>query len=136
MIERVHTGGCLCGAVRYQVAGAPLRVGLCHCDTCRRNTGASFGTFAVVRRAQFALLSGAPAFFQSSPAGRRHFCAACGSPVYADWTNSDEIDIYVGTLDVPDALAPTYELWTVRRAPWLPAIEGLDRYARDRSDPT
>jgi len=56
MTESVHAGGCLCGAVRYQVAGAPLRVGLCHCETCRRNTGASFGTFAVIRREQFTLL--------------------------------------------------------------------------------
>lgn len=133
MTDTLYTGGCQCGAVRYQAAGAPLRVGLCHCETCRRNTGASFGTFAVFRRHQFTLLSGLTGFFQSSPEGRRHFCTACGSPTYADWTDSDELDIYVGTLDTPDAFVPTYELWTVGRAPWLPAFKGLECFVRNRT---
>jgi hypothetical protein len=133
MTNTVHAGGCLCGAVRYRVAGEPLRVGLCHCETCRRNTGASFGTFAVIRREQLTLLSGETSYYQSSPEGRRHFCRACGSPVYADSSNSDEIDIYVGTLDSPERLAPTYELWTVRRAHWLPNIDGLKCFTGDRT---
>jgi hypothetical protein len=133
MTEPVHDGGCLCGAVRYRATGTPLRVGLCHCETCRQNTGASFGTFAIFRREQLTLLSGQTAFFHSSPEGRRHFCPACGSPIYADWTNSDEFDIFVGTLDSPHGLVPTYELWTVGRAPWLPAIAGLTCYTRNRT---
>ncbi|RVQ01757.1 GFA family protein, partial [Sinorhizobium meliloti] len=42
-----RTGGCLCGALKYEVSGEPLRVGLCHCADCRKESGSSFVTFAV-----------------------------------------------------------------------------------------
>ena len=131
MADQTHSGGCMCGAVRFRAEGEPLRVGLCHCETCRRNTGAPFGAFAVFRRDRVTIELGDSAYFQSSPTGRRHFCPDCGSPVFGLWLDSDDIDIYLGSLDAPERLAPSYELWTVRRQPWLPDMPDLVGYERN-----
>ena len=134
MTDEEHTGGCLCGALRYRASGAPERVGICHCETCRRNTGAPFAAFAVFARERFAVLSGETGFFQSSPEGKRHFCRACGSPIYWDWSNSDEVDVTLDSLDEPERMRPSYELWTIRRQPWLPETPELTGYQRDRPE--
>lgn len=133
MSETEHTGGCMCGAVRYAVRGEPLRVGICHCETCRRNTGAPFGVFAIFRRDQVDRLTGDTDFYQSSPTGRRHFCPRCGAPVFAEWSDSGDFDVPIGSLDAPERLAPTYELWTVRRLPWLSKLDRLERFERNRT---
>ncbi len=134
MAEDDFTGGCMCGALRYRARGEPIRVGICHCETCRRNTGAPFAVFAVFRRDQVTIESGETAFHQSSPASRRHFCKQCGSPVYSLWSGSADIDVYLGSLDTPEKLAPSYELWTVRRQPWLPDMPEHTLYERDRPE--
>lgn len=63
----------------------------------------------------------------------RHFCPQCGSSVYS--RTADEIEVNLGSLDVPDQLTPTYELWTIHRESWLPAFPLVRHYTQDR-DPT
>ena len=130
-----YTGGCLCGAVRYGTSAEPARVGLCHCLDCRKSSGSIVAIFAAFPAGQVAL-SGET---RLAPAGRapgRRFCPRCGSPVYSHDEGSDEIEIHAGTLDEPGRLAPTYELWTIRREPlWLPEMPHLVRYERDRTGP-
>ena len=60
----------------------------------------------------------------------RHFCPKCGSSVFG--RSEDEIEVNLGSLDAPDQLAPTYELWTIRREGWLPRFPVKTRYERDR----
>jgi hypothetical protein len=60
----------------------------------------------------------------------RSFCPRCGSPVFS--RTGDEIEVNLGSLDAPDRLKPTYELWTIRREPWLPPFPFTRRYDRDR----
>jgi hypothetical protein len=59
-------GGCQCGAVRYQLAAAPIRANICHCRICQKAGGAPFMAFAAVRTANFATTRGALAQFASS----------------------------------------------------------------------
>jgi hypothetical protein len=60
----------------------------------------------------------------------RSFCPDCGSTVFG--RSGDEIEVNLGSLDEPDRLKPTYELWTVRRESWLPPFPLKRRYERDR----
>jgi hypothetical protein len=118
------TGGCLCGEVRLVAAGAPLRVGICHCLDCRKHHGAPFYAAAIYPRGAVAV-SG-----DTRDYAGRHFCPRCGSSVFA--RSGDEVEVHLGSLDEPNQLKPTYECWTVRREAWLPEFPGLKRYERDR----
>lgn len=122
-----YTGGCLCGDVRIVASGRPYRVGLCHCLDCRKHHGALFGASAIFPQ-EAVTIEGAPRDY-----GGRYFCPRCGSPVFA--RSGDEVEIHVGTLDAPDRLVPSYEIWTVRREAWLPRFPLARRYERDR-DPS
>ena len=77
------TGGCLCGALRYEAGGAPLRRFLCHCRDCQKSTGSAFQFGVTVPRSQFAWTKGTPArYTRTADSGRlitRLFCPACGS---------------------------------------------------------
>ncbi|HEY9010391.1 MAG TPA: GFA family protein, partial [Devosia sp.] len=77
------TGGCLCGAVRYEVSGEIGPAGYCHCEDCRRVSGSAFGVSVRVPRTAFRIVSGTPkSFTKTGDSGRlvaRHFCGDCGS---------------------------------------------------------
>ena len=62
----------------------------------------------------------------------RFFCPDCGSTVFG--RSGDEIEVNLGSLDSPDLLLPTYELWTIRRESWLPSFPLARRYKRDRDN--
>jgi hypothetical protein len=126
----IHVGGCMCGAVRFQADGEPLRVGLCHCLTCRRETGAPFGAFVIFPRDRFRVTAGKTSSYASSAELSRHFCPACGSPVFSE--EPDEISVYLGALDHAEAHLPTYELFAIRRLPWVQPLEGIASFARLR----
>ena len=119
-------GGCLCGAVRFVASGAPVRVGICHCMDCRKHHGAAFFAAAVFR-ASAVRVTGAPRSYQG-----RHFCQTCGSSVFA--LSGDEVELHLGALDTPGQFAPSYELWTCRREPWLPAFPDMTSFERDREE--
>lgn len=124
MTETTLAGGCLCGAVRIAAAGAPYRVGLCHCLDCRKHSGAVFSASAMFP-ADAVTISGATREFKG-----RHFCPACGSSLFG--RSGDEIEIHLGCLDAPNQLTPTYELWIIRREHWLPPFDLARHYQRDR----
>lgn len=118
------TGGCLCGAVRLEAAGAPYRVGLCHCLDCRKHHGALFYAAAIFPQSAVTVTG------ETRDYRGRHFCPACGSSVFARF--ADEVEVHLGTLDAPGQFAPTYENWTIRREPWLPPFRLRHSYPRDR----
>jgi hypothetical protein len=70
--------------------------------------------------------------FASSEHGRRFSCRTCGSPVYSHYEIPDEIDLYPGSFDKDGLWKPTYELWRVRREPWLPEFANVRRSEKDR----
>jgi len=128
------SGGCNCGQVRYAIKGTPIRVGICHCGTCRKDSGSAFSYFGIWPRSGVTL-SGELGCWQSRAGGER-FCPQCGSSLFSWADGSDEIEIKLGTLDSPPSgLVPDYELWTIRREPWLAHREGAEQHARDRQGP-
>ncbi len=120
-----HTGGCLCGAVRFEATGQPYRVGICHCLDCRKHHGALFHASAIFP-AEAVAIDG-----ETRDYAGRHFCPRCGSSVFS--RSGDEIEVNLGALDAPDQFVPSYELWTIRRETWLPPFPLTRHYERDRT---
>jgi len=93
------TGGCLCGAVRYELI-PPLRpVVACHCLRCRRTTGHYVSATAVPRERFAVASSDALQWYRSSPHAERGFCRVCGSNLFWIADGRDTISIMAGTLD-------------------------------------
>lgn len=127
----LRKGSCMCGAVTMAAQGAPKRVGICHCITCRKNSGSAFGLFAVFD-ASAVTVAGETSHFQSSATGRRHFCKACGAPMFSTWERN-EIDLYIGAIEDGESLVPSYELWTARKLDWLSHMPPLEQFEHNRT---
>ena len=96
------TGGCLCGAIRYESTEPPNWVVCCHCRICQQAHGGLFDVGVEFPGEAFRYTKGEVTYYQSSPWAKRGFCANCGSPVdtwYKD--NSDPI-VHIGSLDHPE----------------------------------
>lgn len=119
-----HTGSCLCGDVQFVATGTPYRVGLCHCQDCRKHHGALFYAAAVFPQDAVTVKG------ETRDYTGRHFCPRCGSSVFA--RSGDEIEIHLGSLDAVNQFVPTYESWTVHREAWLPPFPKAKQYERDR----
>jgi hypothetical protein len=119
-----HGGRCLCGAVAYRAEGAPKWIANCHCDSCRRATGAPLTTYAGFAAERFALVAGEPVRFHSSPGVTRTFCGQCGSPLTyegARWPG--EVHVLIGTMDRPEDFPPAGDAFAEEKLPWLPLLE-------------
>src|SRR6478735_3895924 len=107
-------GGCACGLVRFQATGTPIRVGLCHCMTCRRYHGTAFNAFVIFSR-ECVTIEGPRLDWRSSSHATRTRCAGCGSPIAMLEDGSTEIELNVGSFDEPSLFVPLYENWILRR---------------------
>ena len=126
---RRFTGGCLCGALRYEAEGAPLYAGLCFCTDCQKASGSGFIPF-------LGLAAGAVRFTgESRPSvsktasggdATRNFCAACGSLVFGgERGRSDSFTIYAGSLDDPSLFEPKVAIFARSRPAWAEIPAGL-----------
>jgi hypothetical protein len=129
----IHTGACLCGAVRFRADGAPLAVNHCHCVQCQRSSGAGMLTWATWPLAAVRI-EGRPAAYESSPGVRRSFCARCGSTLFWQRLSGAQprLDIAAGTFDEPDRLAPGEHIFIKSRRRWMPLCDALPAYAEWR----
>jgi hypothetical protein len=100
------TGGCQCGAVRYQLLTPPEHACICHCRMCQRASGQPFMAFASVRREDLRWTRGSPSTFVSSNVAERNFCSACGTPLTYHRVESGSIAVTIGSLDAPEAVRP------------------------------
>jgi len=122
----VLTGGCHCGALRYEARGEPYALSLCHCADCRRVSGAPALAWFSVKKNNFAFVSGHPAVYRSSRDARREFCGRCGAQItYAHEQRADEIDITTASLDDPNAAAPLEHIWVGSRLAWMSGLDTL-----------
>ena len=115
------TGGCHCGAVRYEITGSIDRFSLCHCDDCRRIGGSAFGAALVLPAAHFRILQGEDALirYESSPGKFRCFCGTCGCHLFSKAAHRPGmIFVRAGSLDDDPPLRPQHHFWVSAKAPW------------------
>ena len=121
--SEIVTGGCLCGALRYEISEPPNKIGTCHCRKCQRWSGSAFSVGARFPKAAVHFIKGEPKVYQSSSIMVRGFCADCGSPLVY-WYLAEEMAagnlwISLGTLDQPDAFSPAYHYGVESEMAWL-----------------
>lgn len=126
------TGGCHCGAIRYQADGTPITHALCHCSDCRRHAGAPMVGWTMYPAAAVTVIKGTPAIYQSSRDGRRHFCAACGTGLFYvnDVVLPGIIDIQSATYDDPNAVPARVHIQVAERIPWMEHAHTLPAFER------
>jgi hypothetical protein len=104
------TGGCLCGAVRYEVTGALRDVIVCHCAMCRRTHG-HIGAYTATPKGTLRLKEARGlTWYASSAIARRGFCGSCGSTLFWEPAAKDYISIAAGTLDAPTGLTTVMQI--------------------------
>jgi hypothetical protein len=119
MTER-YLGRCLCGAVQFEARGAPKWVCWCHCESCRRHSGAPANVFVSFDNDAVTVTEGAIAKFQSSPGVERGFCARCGSTLTcSNQRLPAETHYYVGAFERAAELKPKGAFYGGERLPWL-----------------
>lgn len=121
------TGGCLCGAVRYQSTAPPQKTGYCHCRMCQRVTGAPVAVGVYFRCDTFQVVQGQPRYYRSSAIAERGFCENCGSRLIYRELDSDSISVEVGSLDRPEAAPPSYHIGIESQIPWFEIDDQLPR---------
>jgi hypothetical protein len=130
-MQTIH-GGCLCGAVRYEGSGGPYHITHCHCQDCRRSTGAAFVTWASFPRGDFRITQGE--LREVAFAGRlRSFCPRCGSSLtFRSTQEAEEIDVTVCTFDHPEVISPADHIWVEDQLPWIKVADELPAHFQNR----
>jgi len=129
------TGGCACGAIRYECSAEPVMSLNCHCRDCQRASGSAFASVVVVPTSSLRLLKGAPQYHSvkadSGHTTSRGFCLECGSPVLGKITEEPDIMvIQAASLDDPSWHRPTMDLFLSSAQPWdftNPALQKFEK---------
>jgi len=121
-MTKAITGGCQCGAVRYESTAEPIVGANCHCDNCKKFSGAGHASNMLVPVDGFTVTGDMSSYEYKAESGNdmaRYFCSTCGSPIYG--TNSANTNVVVlraGGFDDPGVFRAKVSLFTPRAAPW------------------
>lgn len=110
------TGGCSCGAIRYEIATFPLLLYTCNCTDCQTSSGSAFALNMPVATKSFRILQGTPKpWRRASPSGvdvASWFCSECGARLYGERDGRPEtVNLRAGTLDDTSWLVPVAHLF-------------------------
>ena len=137
MTEVAHEGGCHCGAVRYRFEGPIHYNALCHCEDCRRTSGAPVVSWCLIETDQLQV-TGLTRSYASSPQARRSFCPKCGTSLF--YTNPTlfpgQTDVQSATLDNPNALPLDCQVQVAERISWMVGLDDLPAFERYPPKPT
>lgn len=125
------SGGCMCGAVRYEADGEPQHNALCHCADCRRASGAPMTGWALFPQDRVTI-TGTPVDYNSSKDNHRQFCGTCGTGLffYSDSVFPGMVDIQAATFDDPDALSPSACIQMAEAPKWMAHVSDLPKFDR------
>lgn len=125
-IAKQRTGGCSCGALRYELCREPLIVHGCHCTYCQRETGSAFAVNVLIEAGAVRLLRGMPQVLMTpSHSGNGQQIWRCPICKVAVWSNYSTLKsrlrfVRAGTLDYPSGIKPDIHIYTSTKQDWLP----------------
>jgi hypothetical protein len=124
-------GSCLCGGVRYEIAG-PLKGALnCHCSMCRKAHGAAFRSRAGVNVQDFRWVQGEDlvTWYQTSPGTHRGFCGVCGAKLLSRFDFDPGVyGLPLGALDEDPGVKPKRHVFVGYKAPWYEITDDLPQH--------
>jgi hypothetical protein len=124
--ERMLTGKCYCGAVRYEVADAFVYAANCHCSNCRAATGSAFKPFAGIQREKLRVTQGETSLQVFGDADLNDTrCAECGSFLYSVVRNGEWVHVTLGSLVDDPTIRPTEHIFVGSKAPWFEITDDL-----------
>jgi hypothetical protein len=127
-------GGCFCGGVRYVATQLIYPPTLCHCQSCRRASGAHAVGWCTVLKSEFSYTVGDPVERESSPGVFRAYCPDCHGPLsYRNTARPEEIDITLGSLDDAGEAAPADHIFMTDAVRWDRPADGLPQFSATRS---
>ena len=124
-MPQVHSGGCICGEVRFTVTGRPLQVMVCHCTMCQRATGSAFSVEPVFLKERVEVQGQSLATYSHRSIDHRRmlhfsFCRTCGNRIGLTLERFPTVQIlYGGTFDDPTWLIPSLHIFIASAVPWL-----------------
>ncbi len=130
-----YTGGCLCGAVRFEIEG-PLRdVVNCHCGQCLRFHG-HYAAYSAASRNRVLMLDpdAQLKWYRSSRHARRGFCAHCGSSLFWDRSDAETLSVAAGSLDQPTGLRTYAHIFTAQLADYYTLTDDLKTCSKGLAD--
>lgn len=118
-----YTGGCACGAIRYEIAAAPVFSNHCQCRDCQQTSGTGHGSYLTFAGRGSATLTGDATLWamvgDSGNTKTRGFCPRCGSPVYMTFAAMPDLfTIHAASLDDPSRYAPQVVTYRTRGHAW------------------
>jgi hypothetical protein len=126
----LHSGGCRCGAVRFEASAEPHHISYCHCTDCRKASGAPVSAFVGFMADEVTVIGDALTTYDSGSA-RRNFCGVCGAPIaYIDQRLADRIYFTLGAMDAPENYKPTLHAYVREQLSFVHMPDGLPRYPR------
>jgi hypothetical protein len=131
----MKTGGCQCGAVRYECAGEPSALFVCHCRECRHQSGSAFGMSLLMPPGTLRVTTGTPEFWtRRADSGwhiRSAFCPDCGSRLWDEPEPGDCLVIKAGSLDQPVDMSQAIHIWTSRKLPGIVIPPGAQQFPEE-----
>lgn len=136
--EKLTTGGCFCGAVRYEINQPSLGAGICHCRFCQRSIGTSVNAWVAYPVAATRFAPDEPTWFRTSAIAERGFCSTCGTSLTYRLTMPEDcgyLAFPIATLDHPELISPSWHGGVESQMAWLDIKDALPR-ARCRESPS
>ena len=121
----MHRGGCLCGAVRYEVAGQLRPALVCHCQMCQRTHGVPAAYTAAAQGDLRLTETRGLKWYRSSAIARRGFCSECGASIFWERVGGPGISIACGTLDPPSGVSIVGHIFMADKGDYYEMTDGL-----------
>jgi hypothetical protein len=125
-----HAGSCLCGAVRFEVAGELPGPDACHCTQCRKQSGHYWASTDVPRSALTIHGAEAVTWYRSSEKVQRGFCATCGSVLFWDPIGRDKLGVAMGAFDKPTGTRLRVHIFVADKGDYYDIADGVPQNPR------